>query len=103
MDQARHDVDTTVVAMDSTAVAPKEQVLVPQPDPVRPTRRRDSSAVAPATTVDTPASPETVVKTDNLTRAEKRALRRAERKARREARRAARLARRLSRRDSTAD
>ena len=105
MDQARHDVDSTSVApgLDSTAVAPKEQVLLPQPDPVRPTRRRDSTAVAPDATVDTPASPETVVKTESLTRAEKRALRRAERKARREARRAARLARRLSRRDSTAD
>ena len=44
-----------------------------------------------------PASPETVVKSEQLTRAEKRALRRAERKARREARRAARLARRAER------
>ena len=43
------------------------------------------------------ASPETVVKSEQLTRAEKRALRRAERKARREARRAARLARRAER------
>ena len=47
--------------------------------------------------LDQPASPETVVKSDKLTRAEKRALRRAERKARREARRAARLARRAER------
>ncbi len=90
---------------DSTAIAPKENVILPQPDPTRPTRsRRDSTAVAPAQTDEvTPASPETVVKTENLTRAEKRALRRAERKARREARRAARLARRLSRRDSASN
>ena len=86
---------------DSTAIAPKENVILPQPDPTRPTRsRRDSTAVVPGQAGEvTPASPETVVKTENLTRAEKRALRRAERKARREARRAARLARRLSRRD----
>ena len=90
---------------DSTAIAPKENVILPQPDPTRPSRsQRDSAAVAPAQTGEvTPASPETVVKTENLTRAEKRALRRAERKARREARRAARLARRLSRRDSASN
>ena len=90
---------------DSTAIAPKENVILPQPDPTRPTRsRRDSAAVASGQPGDvTPASPETVVKTENLTRAEKRALRRAERKARREARRAARLARRLSRRDSASN
>ncbi|MBQ5934508.1 MAG: hypothetical protein IJL68_00705 [Bacteroidales bacterium] len=90
---------------DSTAIAPKENVILPQPDPTRPARsQRDSAAVAPAQTGEvTPASPETVVKTGKLTRAEKRALRRAERKARREARRAARLARRLSRRDSASN
>ena len=90
---------------DSTAIAPKENVILPQPDPTRPTRsRRDSAAVVPGQAGDvTPASPETVVKTENLTRAKKRALRRAERKARREARRAARLARRLSRRDSASN
>ena len=90
---------------DSTAIAPKENVILPQPDPTRPTRsRRDSTAVVPGQAGEvTPASPETVVKTENLTRAEKRALRRAERKARREARRAARLARRLSRRDSASN
>ena len=90
---------------DSTAIAPKENVILPQPDPTRPTRsRRDSAAVVPSQAGEvTPASPETVVKTENLTRAEKRALRRAERKARREARRAARLARRLSRRDSASN
>ena len=90
---------------DSTAIAPKENVILPQPDPTRPTRsRRDSAAVVPGQAGDvTPASPETVIKTENLTRAEKRALRRAERKARREARRAARLARRLSRRDSASN
>ena len=90
---------------DSTAIAPKENVILPQPDPTWPTRsRRDSAAVVPGQADEvTPASPETVVKTENLTRAEKRALRRAERKARREARRAARLARRLSRRDSASN
>ena len=90
---------------DSTAIAPKENVILPQPDPTRPTRsRRDSAAVVHGQAGDvTPASPETVVKTGKLTRAEKRALRRAERKARREARRAARLARRLSRRDSASN
>lgn len=90
---------------DSTTIAPKENVILPQPDPTRPTRsRRDSTAVVPGQAGEvTPASPETVVKTENLTRAEKRALRRAERKARREARRAARLARRLSRRDSASN
>ncbi len=90
---------------DSTAIAPKENVILPQPDPTRPTRsRRDSAAVVPGQADEvTPASPETVIKTENLTRAEKRALRRAERKARREARRAARLARRLSRRDSASN
>lgn len=90
---------------DSTAIAPKENVILPQPDPTRPARsQRDSTAVVPGQAGEvTPASPETVVKTENLTRAEKRALRRAERKARREARRAARLARRLSRRDSASN
>ena len=90
---------------DSTAIAPKENIILPQPDPTRPTRsRRDSAAVVSGQAGDvTPASPETVIKTENLTRAEKRALRRAERKARREARRAARLARRLSRRDSASN
>ena len=84
---------------DSTAVAPKEQVLLPMPDPVRPNRpRRDSSAVALVATEEVaPASPDTVIKTESLTRAEKRALRRAERKARREARRAERMARRQAR------
>ncbi|MBQ1753965.1 MAG: hypothetical protein II002_03420, partial [Bacteroidales bacterium] len=55
--------------------------------------------VAPAEV--TPASPETVIQSDQLTRAEKRALRRAERKARREARRAERLARRLARKNQS--
>ena len=50
----------------------------------------------PAEAVDV-ASPETVVRSEQLTRAEKRALRKAERKARKEARRAARLARRQAR------
>lgn len=91
---------------DSTAV-PKENVLLPKADPVRPARPpRDSigktpgsaTAVVPGSTGDlAPASPETVIRTESLSRAEKRALRRAERKARREARRAERQARRQAR------
>ena len=58
----------------------------------------DTQSVIPGSTGNlTPASPETVVHTEQLSRAEKRALRRAERQARREARRAARQARRAAR------
>ena len=101
---------------DST-VAAKENVVLPPTDPMRPARPvrdtakaveipgkvgeipdqvRDDVGVRDGVGV-VPASPETVVQTDKLTRAEKRALRRAERKARREARRAERLARRNAR------
>jgi len=89
-----------VSAQDDTSAMSKGNVLLPPTDAVRPARPpRDTSGVASGTAGDvSPASPETVVKTENLTRAEKRALRRAERKARREARRAERLARRNARR-----
>lgn len=94
-----------VVTPDSTRVAPDLVKHLP-----------DSAAVAPVAIVPdvlekiekpaapadvTPASPETVIQSDQLTRAEKRALRRAERKARREARRAERLARRLARKNQS--
>ena len=89
--------DTTRVAPvkpDSTAVAPVAPVAV-----VPSTVEKIEKPVAPAEV--TPASPETVIQSDQLTRAEKRALRRAERKARREARRAERLARRLARKNQS--
>ena len=89
--------DTTRVAAvkpDSTAVAPVAPVAV-----VPSTVEKIEKPVAPAEV--TPASPETVIQSDQLTRAEKRALRRAERKARREARRAERLARRLARKNQS--
>ena len=89
--------DTTRVASvkpDSTAVAPVAPVTV-----VPSTVEKIEKPVAPAEV--TPASPETVIQSDQLTRAEKRALRRAERKARREARRAERLARRLARKNQS--
>ena len=83
-----------VAVADSAAVAtpvPATPIAVPTvveriEKPEKPDRPAEVAA----------ASPETVVKSDQLTRAEKRALRRAERKARREARRAERLARRLA-------
>ena len=90
--------------LDSTAVAPLTPLVVPyeKPDsltqiavPFEKIDTGEQAVAAPAS----PASPETVVVSDQLTRAEKRALRRAERKARREARRAARLARRMARQD----
>ncbi len=89
--------DTTRVASvkpDSTAVAPVAPVTV-----VPSTVEKIEKPVVPAEV--TPASPETVIQSDQLTRAEKRALRRAERKARREARRAERLARRLARKNQS--
>lgn len=100
---------TFVVPGDSTLVIPvltgdltppdTTRVLLPQPDPVRPVRpQQDTTDVSPGMAGDlTPASPETVIHTEKLSRAEKRALRRAERQARREARRAARAARRAAR------
>ena len=78
-----------------------QRVLLPETDAVRPPRPQRDTAdrrVAPGATEDlAPASPETVVHTEQLSRAEKRALRRAERLARREARKAARAARRAAR------
>ena len=102
-----------VVAADSTMTVMSDTTATVMPDltghldsaavaiPVHP----DSAAVVPVpiekpkeAEAVTPASPETVVVSKELTRAEKRALRRAERQARREARRAARQARREARR-----
>jgi lipopolysaccharide export system protein LptA len=78
-----------------------QRVLLPETDAVRPPRPQRDTAdrhVAPGATGDlAPASPETVVHTEQLSRAEKRAMRRAERLARREARKAARAARRAAR------
>ncbi len=78
-----------------------QRVLLPETDAVRPPRPQRDTAdrrVTPGATGDlAPASPETVVHTEQLSRAEKRALRRAERLARREARKAARAARRAAR------
>ena len=78
-----------------------QRVLLPETDPVRPPRPPRDTAdkqVSPGETRDiVPASPETVVHSEQLSRAEKRALRRAERQARREARKAARAARRAAR------
>lgn len=82
--------DTTVTpGLDSTVVEVPKPVVENNQQPVI-DRGRSDEAVAPA-------SPETVVRSEKLTRAEKRALRKAERKARKEARRAARLARRQAR------
>jgi len=82
-------VDSTFVSLDSTAVERPQVELVVTEGVVVPKVKNVEEEVA--------ASPETVVQSKQLTRAEKRALRRAERKARREARRAARLARRAER------
>ena len=112
--------DREVIPADSLAAAP---VVLTVPAAALDTTRvapvePDSAAVAPVTVVPstvekiekpavpvevTPASPETVIQSDQLTRAEKRALRRAERKARREARRAERLAKRLARKNQSLD
>ena len=65
---------------------------------VVPFEKIDGGGPAVATPVEPAvASQETVIRSEKLTRAEKRALRRAERQARREARRAAREARRAAR------
>lgn len=71
----------TAAVAKETPVAPSTRIVVP----VEP-------GIEPAV-----ASQETVTRSEQLTRAEKRALRRAERQARREARRAARAARRAER------
>ncbi|MBQ6073259.1 MAG: hypothetical protein IJK90_05035 [Bacteroidales bacterium] len=77
---------------DTAAVAkPVERVLLPEEDRVRSRRKVDETEEAVA-----PASPETVIHKEELTRAEKRALRRAERIAKREARKAERAARRAA-------
>ncbi len=109
-DQVRNDEDTLVVkpSADSIAVISADTSTV-MPGATRHLQPADTVVEAPKPVVEnkqepviereTPvrtedlsvASPETVVRTDKLTRAEKRALRKAERKARREARRAARL------------
>ena len=77
---------------DTAAVAkPVARVLLPEEDRVRSRRKVDETEEAVA-----PASPETVIHKEELTRAEKRALRRAERIAKREARKAERAARRAA-------
>ena len=76
------NLDTTVVEVSKPIVENNQQPVIDREKP--------------AEAVDI-ASPETVVRSEKLTRAEKRALRKAERKARRELRRAARLARRQAR------
>ena len=99
--------DTTVVAVpvapDTTfvpVIPVADTVVVEVPKPVvqeqEPVIKRETpvKVVEEAPAV---ASPETVVRTEELTRAEKRALRKAERQARKEARRAARAARRAER------
>ena len=90
--------DTTQAVRD-TVVAPPQRAVLPENDPVRPSRPpRENAGVIPGVTEDlVPASPETVIQSEQLSRAEKRALRRAERQARREARKAARAARRAAR------
>ena len=92
----RH-LDSTVVAVTDTSDARSvpgmtKNVVVDDGHRTEPVIDREK----PAEAVDV-ASPETVVRSEQLTRAEKRALRKAERKARKEARRAARLARRQAR------
>lgn len=90
--------DTTAVR-DSSAFVPETPVMpekaavsvTERPERIERIEKKEEEVAA--------ASPETVIHTEQLSRAEKRALRRAERKARREARRAARLARRLARKN----
>lgn len=80
------------IPSDTAAVAkPVERVLLLEEDRVRPRKKVDETEEAVA-----PASPETVIHKEELTRAEKRALRRAERIAKREARKAERAARRAA-------
>jgi lipopolysaccharide export system protein LptA len=82
LSEAKNLVDSTVVEVSKPVVENNQQPVIDREKP--------------AEAVDV-ASPETVVRSEQLTRAEKRALRKAERKARKEARRAARLARRQAR------
>lgn len=85
--------------VDSIGVMPDTTVEVSQPvvQPREPLIPRDTSGLLSKAKDLSVASPETVERTEQLTRAEKRALRKAERKARKEARRAARAARRAQR------
>ena len=95
--QEEQPVRDTLVVRDTSAFVPETPVM-PEKAVVaeRPERIERIERVEKQEEV-APASPETVIHTEQMTRAEKRALRKAERKARREARRAARLARRLAR------
>lgn len=97
--------DTLVKPAPDTLVKPASDTLVipgltrdPEPaaDTIRP--RIGSGVTGAVKPEPTPASPETVEQSFQLTRAEKRALRRAKRIAMREARRAERLARKEARR-----
>ncbi len=89
----------TIAVRDSSAFVPETPVMpekaavsvTERPERIERIEKKEEEVAA--------ASPETVIHTEQLSRAEKRALRRAERKARREARRAARLARRLARKN----
>ena len=89
----------TVAVRDSSAFVPETPAMpekaavsvTERPERIERIEKKEEEVAA--------ASPETVIHTEQLSRAEKRALRRAERKARREARRAARLARRSARKN----
>ena len=89
----------TIAVRDSSAFVPETPVMpekaavsvTERPERIERIEKKEEEVAA--------ASPETVIHTEQLSRAEKRALRRAERKARREARRAARLARILARKN----
>ena len=91
----------TIAVRDSSAFVPETPVMpekaavsvTERPERIERIEKKEEEVAA--------ASPETVIHTEQLSRAEKRALRRAERKARREARRAERLARRLARKNQS--
>ena len=96
--------DSLSVTPDTLSVTPGltrnfDSTVVEAPKPVVQEQEPVIKREAPAKTTEevAVASPETVVRTDQLSRAEKRALRKAERQARKEARRAARAARRAQR------
>ena len=112
LEQERLDAEQAAVQADSLVV-PQADTLSPGAVPVE---TADSTAVTVAVAQEAPvaaaekiavpvetepepavASQETVTRSEQLTRAEKRALRKAERQARREARRAARAARKAAR------
>jgi hypothetical protein len=94
----RQDTVVAIAPLADTAAVQPMRPDEPVTKPQEPVIQRETPSVAPETPAV--ASPETVVVSEKLTRAEKRALRKAERKARRELRRAARLARRQARRNS---